>query len=149
MSPRRPGRRTPAGKREESAILADYGERYRAAVAEPRLAVERSVFGTDYGITSYTTPSHADRLVDLLALGPTVRVLDLGTGSGWPGLYLASRSGCELVGCDLPLAGLASARRRAALDGLTGRAGFIQSSARRLPFRHRSFDAIVSADVMC
>ena len=149
MSDTRETRRVPDASKEESTIIADYNARYRAAAEEPQLAIERSVCGTDYGVTSFTTVPQAERLIDKLGLQPTHRVLDIGTGSGWPGLYLSLRTGCEMVGCDLPLAGLRTAGKRAIEKGISSRVDLVQSSARHLPFRARSFDAIVHADVLC
>jgi len=49
----------------------------------------------------------------LVTSGNQPVLLDVGTGRGWPALYLAQRSGCSVVGTDLPLAALNKARRRA------------------------------------
>ena len=40
-----------------------------------------------------------------------------GRRQGWPGLYLARQTGCDVVLTDVPLEGPAAARRRAASDG--------------------------------
>jgi hypothetical protein len=40
-----------------------------------------------------------------LHLSAADRLLDLGSGRGWPGLYLAARTGCAVVLTDLPLEG--------------------------------------------
>ncbi len=149
MSDERERRRVADASKEESTIIADYNERYRVAAEGPQLAVERSVFGTDYGVTSFTTVPQAERLIDQLGLQPTHRLLDIGTGSGWPGLHLSLWTGCKMVGCDLPLAGLRTAGKRAIEEGISARVDLVQSSARHLPFRARSFDAIVHADVLC
>ena len=149
MSDKRKSRRVPDASKEESTIIADYNARYRAAAEGPQLAIERSVCGTDYGVTSFTTAPQAERLIHQLGLRATHRVLDLGTGCGWPGLHLSLRTGCEMVGSDLPLAGLRSAGKRAIEEGISSRVDLVQSSARHLPFRARSFDAIVHADVLC
>jgi len=52
-------------------------------------SVERCVFGCDYGVTSWADRDEADELVTLLGLAPGMRLLNVGAGSGWPGLYLA------------------------------------------------------------
>jgi hypothetical protein len=51
-------------------------------------------------------PAQADTLASGLGLSAGDRLLDLGTGRGWPGLYLAARTGCRVVLADLPLDGL-------------------------------------------
>lgn len=50
---------------------------------------------------------------------------------------------------DLPEEGLRTARQRAAVEGVGGRATVVVASARRLPFADETFDAIVHTDVLC
>ena len=66
------------------------------AHAPVRLEIERRVCGSDHGATSWTTVAEARRVADLLRLGPGERLLDIGAGSGWPGLYLATTTGCDV-----------------------------------------------------
>ena len=91
----------------------------------------------------------ADQLAAALRLGPGVRLLDLGAGRGWPGLYLAVRTGCQVVLTDVPLEGLRQAMDRAQAEDVTDRAAAVVSSARALPFRAGTFDAVVHTDVLC
>ena len=58
--------------------------------------VERTVLGCDYGGTSWTTRAQAEQIVEMLDLQPDLHLLDIGAGSGWPGLFLAD-SGWQLV----------------------------------------------------
>ena len=74
-----------------SARLTEFIDCYGRARSRAELLVEREAFGLNAGITSYTTPAQADVLANALALGPGVRVLEVGAGSGWPGLYLAEK----------------------------------------------------------
>src|SRR4030081_3613023 len=83
--------------------------------------LERSVLGCDYGGTSWTTRREAGRIAALLELRPGVRLLDVGAGAGWPGLYLAQVTGCDVVLADLPVVGLQIALERAAAAGFRGR----------------------------
>ena len=48
-------------------------------------------------------------------------LLDLGAGTGWPGLFLAKESGCKVTLVDLPEIGLQIAERRGQEGGLTNR----------------------------
>jgi cyclopropane fatty-acyl-phospholipid synthase-like methyltransferase len=107
------------------------------------------VIGGDWGANGYTTMAQADLLGDTLGLASGVRLLDLGAGRGWPGLYLAVRSGCDLVLSDVPFEGLRLALARAAAERANGRAAAVASSARALPFRPGTFDAVVHTDVLC
>lgn len=134
---------------EESAIIADYGERFRARDLDAARVVEKAALGSDCGANGYTTLEQADRLADLLPLRPWDHILDLGCGCGWPGLHLANRYGCRVVGADLPLEGLARAGRNARTKSLETSLSLVCGSARFPPFRRRSFDAVVHADVLC
>ena len=135
--------------RDEVQARVHFEERY--AAAQPRVAreIEQRVIGGDWGANGYTTMAQADALADGLGLSAADRLLDLGSGRGWPGLYLAIRSGCRVVLTDLPLDGLRAAAARAAAEGLAGRAGVVVSAASGLPFRAGSFDVIVHTDVLC
>ena len=58
-----PVERGPGRGKEESAIVADYGERYRARDLEAARRVETAALGTSCGANSYTTTTQADELV--------------------------------------------------------------------------------------
>jgi len=92
--------------------------------------------------------AQADILARELHLSAADRLLDLGSGRGWPGLYLAARTGCAVVLTDLPLEGLRVAANRAASEALA-RTGVVASAASGLPFRASSFDVIIHTDVLC
>ncbi len=111
--------------------------------------LERGVLGCDYGGTSWATRAEAERLCGLLGLRPGTRLLDLGAGSGWPALYLAENTGCEVVLSDLPLVGLQIATERAAADGLDERCGAVTADGAALPFKDGSFGALSHSDVLC
>jgi SAM-dependent methyltransferase len=111
--------------------------------------IERGVLGSDYGATSWTTRDEANKLVDLLRLGPGVRLLDVGAGAGWPGLYLALTSRCDVVLTDVPVSGLRVALERAAQDGIGERCRIAAANGTALPFTAGSFAAISHCDVLC
>jgi len=126
---------------------ADFDERYRR-VGEPAMVrAERSVLGADYGAISYTTRAQADRLARLLELAPGRLLLDIGSGAGWPGIYLAASTGCRVVLTDVPREGLLVAKQRMADDGVEG--GALVASGTALPLRDGSFDAVTNSDVFC
>ena len=80
--------------------------------------IEKSVFGSDYGANSWTTLRQAKELCAFLSLDRGDRLLDLGSGAGWPGLYIAGQSGCQVTLLDLPLSALKIALDRAVIDGI-------------------------------
>ena len=102
--------------------------------------------GVAYGSTGYTTRAQADRIAGHLALAPGVRLADIGAGSGWPGVYFASTTGCTVVGTDLPVDGL---RGRRHAPPRPCRAGYVVASGKRQPLRSGVFDAVVHTDVLC
>jgi ubiquinone/menaquinone biosynthesis C-methylase UbiE len=82
-------------------------------------------------------------------LDPTVRLLNVGAGSGWPALYLAKISGCDVTMSDIPLSGLRAALAWASNDGLASRSQAVAADGARLPFADGSFDALSHSDVLC
>jgi cyclopropane fatty-acyl-phospholipid synthase-like methyltransferase len=133
----------------EAASIERFTDRYRLCCAPVRLAIERDALDADYGSTGYTTRAQADDLARHLRLGPGDLLADIGSGSGWPGLYLARETGCAVIGTDLPIDGLQQARARAIAEDLAGRANYAVATGRRQPFRAGSFDAAVHTDVLC
>jgi cyclopropane fatty-acyl-phospholipid synthase-like methyltransferase len=133
----------------EQKILERFTDRVGLCCSPARRAVESVVLGADYGSTGYTTREQADALARHLQLRAGDRLADLGAGSGWPGLHLASTTGCRVIGSDLPLGGMQVARERATLDGLADRASYVVATGRHQPFRPGWFDAVVHTDVLC
>lgn len=135
--------------RDEAEARERFDQRYGGAVVPAEVTIEQSVYGVAYGTLGATTRAQADQLGKLLGLRPGLRLLDVGSGCGWPGVYLAGTTGCSVVVTDLPLPGMRRAKARAADDGLADRTSAVVASARHLPFRPECFDAIVHTDVLC
>jgi 2-polyprenyl-3-methyl-5-hydroxy-6-metoxy-1,4-benzoquinol methylase len=135
--------------RDELQARILFEQRYGIAAAPVARRIERRVIGGDWGANGYTTMVQADQLAAGLELSASDRLLDIGTGRGWPGLYLTARTGCRVVLADLPLDGLRVAATRAQAEGLVARASVLAAAASRLPFRAGSFDAIIHTDVLC
>ncbi len=135
---------------DEQALIERFSNTYkRLTSSETMMEIERAVCGCDYGCTSWTTRKEADDVGKMLALGPGVKFLEVGAGSGWPGLYLAKETGCDATLIDLPPEGLKAATARAEKDGLADRCRIIQGDGAALPFENESFDAIYHSDVLC
>jgi 2-polyprenyl-3-methyl-5-hydroxy-6-metoxy-1,4-benzoquinol methylase len=134
---------------DELQARALFEQRYGVAASPVAREIERRVIGGDWGANGYTTMTQADQVAAGLQLSAGDRLLDIGTGRGWPGLYLAARSGCGVVLADLPLEGLRVAAARAQADGLAARTSVLVAAASGLPFHAGSFDAIIHTDVLC
>ena len=134
---------------EEQAQRRRYDELHPRAQAPVMLSIERQVCGCDYGANSWTTLVEAQRIAALLELRAGMRLLDIGAGSGWPGLHLAKMSGCDVALVDVPLAGLRIAAERAVRDRISSAYWIAVADAAGLPFRDGSFDAVSHSDVLC
>jgi ubiquinone/menaquinone biosynthesis C-methylase UbiE len=128
--------------------LPQFFEYYGRKPSRAERAIEREVFGGGWGISSYTTAEQAETLAEALGVGPGHRVLDIGSGTGWPGLYLADRTGCRTVLTDVPRGAIRSAAGNAYRRGLATRCGFAVASGEHLPFRPGTFDAVLHSDVL-
>ena len=110
---------------------------------EPRMR------GCDYEVKGYTTRDEARRMAMLLSLQPGRRLLDVGAGSGWPGLYFAKETGCDAVLVDLPLSELRAARERAAHERISDRSRVAVADGSRLPFRYGRVYAVSHSEILC
>jgi ubiquinone/menaquinone biosynthesis C-methylase UbiE len=134
--------------REERATRQRFTDRYGQAPSDVTDQIERTVIGAAWGANGYTTVRQADLLGELLDLRPGTRLLDIGAGRGWPGLYLAARTACRVVLTDVPIEGLRLAAARAETEAITERVATVAATARALPFQAGSFDAVVQTDVL-
>jgi 2-polyprenyl-3-methyl-5-hydroxy-6-metoxy-1,4-benzoquinol methylase len=135
--------------RDQRQALELFRERYSTPAVPVLDEIEALVIGATWGANGYTTVNQADELACRLGLGPGVRLLDVGTGRGWPGLYFAVRYGCDVVGTDMPFEALAAASARAARERVSGRFVAVAAAGAHLPFSAESFDAVVHTDVLC
>jgi ubiquinone/menaquinone biosynthesis C-methylase UbiE len=134
---------------EQQAMFDRLDRFYEHALQPAMIEVERAACGCDYGGTSWTTRTEAHRLAGLLNLRPERRLLDIGAGSGWPSLYLARLTGCDVALVDIPLAGLRLAAERAMADRLAGDSWIIAADGAALPFERDTFDAVSHSDLLC
>jgi len=134
---------------ERPDVEDHYSAHYRDFAADVYGEVRREAFGDDLGQNSWLTASELERFASQLKLLPTVRVLDVGCGSGGPAVQLAQSSGCEIVGVDLFPEAVANGNRIAHEVGLEARARFVQADASQaLPVESGSFDAILCIDAV-
>lgn len=133
----------------EVAATDRFDEAYARLAHPVMLGISHKVFCCAYPGISWTTQAEADGMIPRLGLGPGVRLLDLGSGAGWPALYLVSATGCHATLVDLPETGLEMSRARAAADGIAAKVKAVGADAAALPFADGSFDAINHSDLLC
>ena len=126
-----------------------FADSYEVSSLPAMREIERAVLGCDYGGTSWTTRAQAEQLLEVLDLQAGDHLLDIGAGSGWPGIFLADASGCNVTLMDMPLNALIKAKQRAHADGIGDRVTTIAGSGAALPFGDATFRAISHSDVLC
>ena len=123
-----------------------YGDFASAAEA----AVRQAAYGEDIGQSSWMTSAEWLGFAEQLRVTGESHVLEIGSGSGGPAVYLAQVIGCRVTGLDINALGVANGTRLAAEQGVSDRATFRRGDATApLPFADGSFDAVVSNDAMC
>ena len=127
-----------------------YDNVYADFTSRAELAVRQETYGEDLGQSSWLTASEWLEFADQLGIERGTDVLEVGSGSGGPAVYLAARRECQVTGVDINDHGVRNARALADARGLSARVRFETIDASQpLPFAADSFDAIVSNDAMC
>ncbi len=111
--------------------------------------LEQSALGCDYGGTSWTTRQQVDAIVETLQLSKESMLLDVGSGSGWPGLLLSKLSDCNVTLLDIPRNALRHARQRAVDDEMQAQVYIASGNGLALPFIDGCFDRVSHSDVLC
>jgi len=127
-----------------------YDNVYGDFTSRAETEVRRAAFGEDIGQSSWLTAQDWLRYADLALVSAASRVLEVGSGSGGPAVFLAERRGCRVTGVDINEHGVTNTSRLAAARGVSDRATFEAIDASQpLPFGDGSFDAVLSNDAMC
>ncbi|MEO5898171.1 MAG: methyltransferase domain-containing protein [Vicinamibacterales bacterium] len=124
-------------------VYGDFASRAEAAVRE-------ETYGEDLGQSSWLTAEEWRAFAAQLGIGAETEVLEVGSGSGGPAIYLAQTLGCRVTGVDINEHGVRNARALAETRGVEGRVDFQAVDASQpLPYPSERFDVIVSNDAVC
>jgi SAM-dependent methyltransferase len=127
-----------------------YGHVYADFGSAAETAVRRETYGEDIGQSSWLTAQEWLDFARQLGLGEESDVLEVGSGSCGPAVYLAQQLGCRIIGVDINEHGVRNSAALAQARGVGERARFEAVDASRpLPFPANRFDAVVSNDAMC
>lgn len=127
-----------------------YNTSYDKFSADIQRAVRSETYGEDIGQSSWMTADELRYFATLLRLDRSSNVLEIGSGSGGPALFLAEAIGCEVAGLDINEFGVKNSNELARERGLDALARFrLADASQPLPFGQNTFDAIISNDAMC
>ena len=111
--------------------------------------IRRETYDEDIGQNSWLTADEYRAWIDWLALAPEADVLEVGSGSGGPALFLARTTGARVTGLDVSAAGVAAGTAQARAHGLDDRVRFLRADATRpLAFADGRFNAVVCIDAI-
>jgi len=132
-----------------SAQSTFYAATYGKFMAPCLREVRAETYGEDIGQSGWTTVGELTDFFAWLGLGASSVVLDAGSGSGGPAVYLARTLGCDVTGVERDVRGVATANEEAERQGLAGLARFIAADASQaLRFTAGAFTAVMCVDAM-
>lgn len=127
-----------------------YNTSYDHFAVDVQRAVRAATYDEDIGQSSWMTAAELRRFIALLDLTPAASVLEVGSGSRGPALFLAQLVGCRVTGLDINEFGIKNSNDLARHRGLDSLVKFqLADAGRPLPFAPDTFDAIISNDAMC
>jgi SAM-dependent methyltransferase len=127
-----------------------YNNVYADFASPAEAAVRHHAFGEDIGQSSWVTATEWLRFADQAQVTEHSCVLEVGSGSGGPAVYLAAARSCHVTGIDINEHGVRNGERLAAAQGIADRVTFqVVDANRPLPFPPATFDAVLSNDAMC
>jgi ubiquinone/menaquinone biosynthesis C-methylase UbiE len=139
---------------DSELVAAGYDALYRAYPHSPTLKriwrerVQGSSESEHLDQISFVTLAELRQLADELKISPPATLVDLGCGSGGPGLRIAARAGARMIGVDISPVAVAQVSERAEGLGLGVSAAFRVAHLERTGLDDDVADAIVSIDAL-
>jgi ubiquinone/menaquinone biosynthesis C-methylase UbiE len=97
---------------------------------------------------SFLTLSEMRQMAQELRLIVDGELLDLASGMGGPGLWVAKETGARLIGVDVSAVALEHARKRAGHAGMSGRAEFLRGTFAATGLEGSSVDSVMTVDAL-
>jgi len=118
--------------------------------AHPTLAaIRQETFGEDIGQNGWLTAEEYRHYLSWLEVTAASQVLDIGSGSGGPALFLARTVGCQVTGLDINSSSAHAANKWAHSLGMDALVHFQHGDAsQRLPFEDHTFTTVIGIDSM-
>jgi ubiquinone/menaquinone biosynthesis C-methylase UbiE len=114
--------------------------------------IVRSAFGDEFPEDvdgfSFVTLTDLKETASHLNIGQGDRFVDLGCGRGGPGMWIARKTGADLMGIDISTSALASARKRITSFGLDNRANFKVGNFYETGLADSSCNGAISIDAL-
>lgn len=124
-----------------------YGDFYAALpTSKAHSEMCRRVFGRDLSQHGFSDMAQLDRLIEVLALRPGDRVLDLGCGNGGIAAHICDCTGAHVTGVDYIPEAIRQAEERT--QDRRDRLAFRVMSIDCLDFPAAAFDALISIDTL-
>ena len=106
----------------------------------------RRVFGMNLGQHDFSDVNQLKKMVDLLRLNKSLKVLDIGCGNGKMAEYISDLTGASITGIDYIQEAVKQANRRT--QHKRNRLNFKTANLEYLDFADESFDIIISVDTI-
>ncbi|MGN0647104.1 MAG: class I SAM-dependent methyltransferase [Oscillospiraceae bacterium] len=116
----------------------------KASIRATREGFEQSFSSGNFYNKQTQDATHLEQIMRFLPIKDGMRILDLGTGSGYMSFPIAqSNASCKIIGLDIVLQTLAANRVRAAQEGLRN-LSFMGYDGLAFPFETNSFDMVIT-----
>ena len=116
----------------------------RSSIAETRKEFEKSFATGDFYNKQTQDSEHLERILSFIDVKKGMRILDLGTGSGYLSFPIAKNNPCcDVIGLDIVNSALEENRARAAAEGIKN-LSFVSYDGIVFPFDSNSFDLVVT-----
>ena len=124
--------------------LKDKTMNIKESINDTRKGFEESFATGDFYNRQTQDSEHLKKILEFVNINEGMKILDLGTGSGYLSFPIAKNNPCcEVIGLDIVNAALEANRTRADVDGIKN-LSFVSYDGIDFPFEAKSFDLVVT-----